>query len=310
MSMLMHKSFRILVILLILLADVSCRKLDNYFRDPETETLVETLQATVITGYAANLAMAVMEGQTFPNVVVSKSNPGFPCTTLMVVDMSAAVNPLFTNEKVTAITIAGLWSDESTAILTMLYTDYHIGSSTLDLVGIETIPVIRDGDKLLVALAGMDIRLNPDQESILRLNLTTLEIESELFRLEAPLPADVYVAIEQNAYFINVNNNGTVNNPGDDCYTISGGGQLIEVAGNSAEIVQQALIEVKVSAECKHNPLDGMALIKVTGLEDKEFPELGTALLQCPSTCSGATHVIIATGMYIGSNGHEISFNL
>jgi hypothetical protein len=306
----MYKVYNALLFLILLLPEFSCKKIMNYFREPETEILTETIHSTALTGYAANLAMAVMAGQTFSNVSVTRSNPGFPCTTLMVVDPSAENCFYFAPEKASAITIAGLWPDESTAILTLLYTNYNTGTSVLDLLGIETIPVIRDGNNIHVALASMDIRLNPDQGSFLQLNLNTLEIQSELLRLEAPRPADVYVALEQNAYYIDVDNQGTDDHIADDSYTLTGGGQLIEVAGNSAEIVQQAMIEVNISPACITNPVAGIALMKVTGLESDGFPELGTAILECGPTCDGMAHVFIATGMYVGSNGQDVPFRL
>jgi hypothetical protein len=156
----------------------------------------------------------------------------------------------------------------------------------------------------------MDIRFNPDQESMLQLNLNTLEVESEFLRIDMPRPTDVYVAVLQNAYFIDVNNHGTNGNLNDDSYTVTGGGQLVEVAGNEAEIVQQAMVDVKVSPDCSANPVDGMALIRVTGIKGNEFPELGTAILQCSPDCKGTARVFVATGIYIRSNGQNVTFQL
>ncbi|HNW57340.1 MAG TPA: hypothetical protein PLR88_03305 [Bacteroidales bacterium] len=306
----MSRAVYVFIVLAILLPEVSCNEVNDYLRKPETNTLVETLHSTVITGYTANLAMNVIEGNSFPNVKISRSNQGFPCSALIEVDLSDESTPYYAKKRANAVTVAGIWADESTAVLTMLFTDYHTESSTLDLIGIETIPVIREGENTQVVLASMDISLNPDKESILSLNLTTLEIESELLRLDAVRPEDVYVAVKQDAYFVDVNNKGTYMNTEDDNYTITGGGQLIEVAGASAEITQQALIDVKVSAECNSTPLDGMALVRTIGVKDEGFPELGTALLECPSACNGFARVIVATGMYICSNGQEISFSL
>jgi hypothetical protein len=306
----MFKIFKVLLIIILFLPELSCRKVNNYFRDPETELLVETLHTTVIAGYAANIAMNVMEGWIFSNVTLLRSNPGFPCTTIMVVNTENETGLYSAAGKVNSITIAGLWPDANTAILTLLFTDYHAGTSTFDLIGIETIPVIREGDYTHVVLASMDIRFNPDQESMLQLNLNTLEVESEFLRIDMPRPTDVYVAVLQNAYFIDVNNHGTNGNLNDDSYTVTGGGQLVEVAGNEAEIVQQAMVDVKVSPDCSANPVDGMALIRVTGIKGNEFPELGTAILQCSPDCKGTARVFVATGIYIRSNGQNVTFQL
>jgi hypothetical protein len=298
------------MILLLLIPGISCRKVKDYFRDPDTGQLAETIQTTVMAGYAANLAFAVMDGQSFPHVSFSRSNAGFPCTTIMVADTRDDNGLFFAGEKANTITIAGLWPDESTAILSLIFTDYQAGSSTLDLLGMETIPVIHDGDHISIALASMEIQMNPDQQSLLSINLNTLEIESELIRLETPRPADVYVAVLQDAYFIDVYSNATDDIIYDDSYTITGGGQLIEVSGSSAEINQQAMVEVHVSPACTVNPLGGMALVKVTGLEENGFPELGTALLEFTEGCEGSVHVLAGTGMYIGATGRNVSFRL
>jgi hypothetical protein len=305
------KTLHALLLILILLIPLgSCRKVMDYFRDPDTGQLAEAIHTTVMAGYAANVAMAVIDGHSFPNVTVSRSNDGFPCTTLMVIDTDADPNLNFAAEKASQITVAGLWPDASTAILTLILTDYHIGASTLDLLGIQTIPVIRDADHINVALAGMDIQLNPDQEALLSLDLTTLEIESELLRLETTPPDDIYVAVLQNAYFIDVYNNSTANSISDDSYTVTGGGQLVEVSGAAAEVIQQAMVEVKVTPACVLNPVSGMALIKVTGLEADGFPELGAAVLEFTAGCGGTARVFLATGMYAGSNGKNITFHL
>ncbi len=77
-------------------------------------------------------------------------------------------------------------------------------------------------------------QMNPDQDALLSLNLNTLEIQTELFRLNAPKPNDVYVAVLQDAYFIDVYNNLTTNDIEDDSYIVTGGVQLIRADGSSA----------------------------------------------------------------------------
>jgi hypothetical protein len=297
------------IVVIVLLTLTSCEKVKNYFKGPETETLVETLHSATLTGYAANIAMAIIDGQSFSFVNASRSNVGFPCTTLMTIDLEDSDYP-YTTEKASSIIIAGLWPDAETAVFSMIYTDYHLGTNTLELVGIETIPAIREAGRIIVALASQDIRFSPDQQSILQINLNTLQIESEFLRLDEELrPDDVYVAVLQNAYFIDINTH-TTSTVTDDSYTVTGGGQLIEVAGNDAEIVQQAFFEVSISNDCTLNPLAGMALMKVVGLEDEGFPELGTTVLEFSDRCDGSAKVFAATGMYVGSNGRRVSFLL
>jgi hypothetical protein len=301
---------RLLMTLLLLPLLFSCNKVKDYFREPDPRPLLETIQASVLTAYAANVSFAMMAGHAITGANFHRSNAGFPCTSLISINTSTNSGIYLTYPHVNTITIAGLWADESTVILSILLTGFDTGTSTLDLLGIKTIPVIRTGDHINIAMASMDIQMNPDENALLSLNLNTLEIQTELLRLDAPKPSDVYVAVLQDAYFIDVYNNLTVNNLEDDNYTITGGGQLVRVNGSSAEITQQAMVGVTVSSDCFLNPKEGMALMKVTGLEKQGFPELGTVVFEFSPVCTGTARVYASTGMYIGSNGKNIRFRL
>ncbi len=236
---------RPVMIFLLLFSFSSCNKVKDYFREPDPDPLVETIHTSILTGYAANVSFVSMTGHAIPGVNFIRSNPGFPCTSLITINTLTNPGIYLAHQDVNKITIAALWADESTAILSILLTGYDTGTSTLDLLGIKTIPVIRTGDHINVAMASMDIQLNPDQDALLSLNLNTLEVQTELLRLDEPRPADVYVAVLQDAYFIDIFNNLTDNDLEDDSYTITGGGQLIRVNGPAAEITQQAMVGVR-----------------------------------------------------------------
>jgi len=287
----------------------TCKKFEDYFRNPDTRYFVETIQSTVTTAYAANVAMALMQGYSYSNVSFTRSNAGFPCTTTMIINMETDNSLFISPEKADMITIWGLWTDASTAILNLLFTNFHVASKTFDLVGLQTVPVIRDGNTIHVALATIDVSLNPDQEALASINLTTGEIESALLRLDNR-PTDVYIAVSENAYIIDVSNSSTSADLSDDNYTLTGGGQMVEVTLNSQEIAQMGLINVVASSSCISNPLDGYAFLQITGVENKGFPELGTALLEFNGSCSGKASVLVATGIYVTSNGSDIPFNM
>jgi hypothetical protein len=306
----MKTMMRTLIVFFFVLPFFSCNRVKEYFREPDPDPLLETIHTSIVTGYAADISFAMMTGKTISGVSIIRSNPGFPCTSLITINTLTNPGIYPSQQEVNTITIAGLWADENTAILSMLLTGYNTGTSTLDVLGIKTIPAIRTGGHINVAMASMDIQLNPDQDALLSINMNTLEIQTELLRLDEPRPTDVYVAVLQDAYFIDVNENLTAGNPEDDSYTVTGGGQLITVNGSSAEIIQQAMVGVNVSSGCLLNPSDGMALMKVTGLENQGFPELGTAVFEFTSDCSGTARVYAATGMYLGSNGKKVRFRL
>ncbi|HLO57572.1 MAG TPA: hypothetical protein VK179_02440 [Bacteroidales bacterium] len=294
------------LLFLLFLPALSCNKVTEYFRDPDTAALTETIHSAALTAYAADVAVSVIKGHANDNVTYTRSNPGFPCTTLIQISpddyrFAADVN---------AVTVAGLWADENTAVLSVIYTDYHSENTTLDILGIETIPLLCEGNSVHVALAKQDISLNPDVDALLSINLNTLQIQSELIRLDVRPPDDVYVAVVQNAYFIDINTKGSFDDLEDDDYILTGGGQLVNIEGNDVEIIQEAMVNLLISSDCQSNPIDGMALIRVTGLEDQGFPELGTTVLEFRNQCDGTAGVYAATGMYVASNGKRIRFRL
>jgi hypothetical protein len=304
----MEKWFSI-VFLTFMIFFTSCNKIKDYFREPDSAQLIETINSASLTAYASGVVMAEMNGYPLQYAITTRSNEGFPCTSITHINLAECGMPDIAN-RASSITVAGLWPDANTAIFSMIFTDYNTESGTLNILSIQTIPVMLEGNDLQVVMAGQDISLNPDKRNLLSINLSTFEIESELFRLAVLPPEDVYVAILQRAYFIKVNTNSSLGDPDDDIYTITGGGQLVKVSGNQAEITQQAMVDVCISPECMLNPIDGMALIKITGIENEGFPELGTAILEFTGRCKGSAVVFAATGMFAGSNGQRVSFLL
>jgi len=301
----------ILFFTLIILISDSCKEIEEYFHDPETESITDAIKTSAIIGYSVSTAMSVMEGYHLPNVRIKTGCQNFPCVSVMLIRIDDT-NPFsFSSRETGEVIVAGLWADEETAILTLLLTDFNIHTSTFRLKNIHTIPVIRTLDgKIGVAFAGMDINLNQQSDDLLSFNLLTQEIESEFARLESQRPEDVYVAVEQNAWFIEIDQKNTPGELWDDSYVITGGGQLAEVTDNTTEVVQQAMVDVALEQTCDANPVNGHALIRKVNTEDNKFPELGTAILEFHGYCDGKADIILATGAYIGSNGKSIRLNM
>lgn len=293
------------IIFIILITLFSCNKLRDYLKEPDTQKIAETLRSTRLTGYSAAIAMGIINGNSFPNANLARSNEGYPCTVVINIDLGHESD--WPAEKAT---IAGIWADENTAVLSVIYSNYNYRSNLIELVGIETIPVILKGDDIHIAIGSQEISLNPDQKALLTIDLDDFQFESEILRLDVPRPNDVYIAVSQNAYFIDINTKGTLNSVDDDSYTISGGGQFIEVEDNSVEIAQQAFIDAYISSSCQLNPLSGMGLLRITGVEEDKYPEMGSVLLEFENTCEGKAKVTVATGIYATSNGKKIPFIL
>lgn len=289
----------------------SCKELEEYFHDPETESLTDALKTCAIIGYSVSTAMSVMEGYHLPNVRIKTRCNDFPCVSVMLIRIDDSYPFSFSPEETGEVIVAGLWADEETAIFTLILTDFNIHTSTFRLKNIHTIPVIRTLDgKIGVAFAGMDINLNQQSDALLEFNLLTQEIESEFARLDEERPEDVYVAVEQNAWFIEIDQKNTPDDLWDDSFTVTGGGQLAEVTDNTADVVQQAMVDVTLDQTCTANPVNGLALVRKVDTEEDKFPELGTAILEFHRYCDGRADVLLATGAYIGSNGKSIRLNM
>ncbi|UCG26948.1 MAG: hypothetical protein JSV24_08195 [Bacteroidales bacterium] len=306
-----HYSGRYTFILIFLLSILtSCKEADEYFKDPETEPVIHAIKAATAIGYSASAAMAVMTGEQLPGVYATKSCSSFPCASLVYISINSGNYFPYSDDRNGQIIIAGLWPSAEEAILTMFIYDLDISTPGFTLKNVRTFPVTRKDGELMAVFAGMDINIGPNPLLPLELVLTEGEINFELSRLETETPEDIYVAVDQHAYIIEIDQKDTPANLLDDVYTITGGGQLIEVVDDRAGIIQQALMAVEMNPDCLFNPRNGYALIKTTGTGDNTLPELGTAILEFHTACDGTADITVATGVYIRSNGKSIPLGL
>ncbi len=303
MSAPMKHLFLLLVPIVILF---SCKEDKQYFKDPETEPVIHTVKAASAVGYCSSLAMTVMAGETLPGVVATKTCSDFPCASLIFVNLNDDIRIPFTADENGQIIIAGLWTDVNQAILTLFFYDIDISTSIFTLKNVHTFPVTEHNGNFIAVFAGMDINLGSNPILPLELDLSEGEINFELERLDFDTPGDVYVAVEQHAYIIEINQQGTATDLNDDSFVITGGGQIIEVMDDKGGIIQQGMLDVLIDIECQANPRNGYALIKNTSAGGNSIPELGTAILNFHNQCDGLVDVSIATGVYIKSNGKSI----
>ncbi len=297
-------------LLLILLFIGSCKKVKEYFHDPETEPLRQAIITSAAIGYSASVAMSVMSGE-HPQYVVSTGDcSDYPCTFLIYIDINNENPLLFSDGNVGQIVIAGLMADEDAAILTILLSDIHIATQEFTLLSVHTIPVIRDEDKIIAVYSEMDINIGADSDTLLDLDLSQKEIDTEVSRVDRERPSDLYVAVDQNVWFIDIDQNNTYGYFNDDIYSVTGGGQIVEVIGASGGIIHQAMLNVELDAGCHLNPVSGYALIKNTSVEERRIPELGTAVFGFHSHCDGQADVEVATGVYLRANGRSLDLGL
>jgi len=296
--------------LLILVFLCSCKKVKEYFHDPETEPVRQAIITSAAIGYSASVAMSVMSGEQLPHVVYAGDCSDFPCTFLIYININQDNPLLFSEGNVGEIIVAGLRPDEDVAIMTIVFSEINISTQSFTLLSVHTIPVIKEEDRIIVVFSEMDINIGSDSDALLNIDLSQNEVDSEVSRLDRERPEDLYVAVEQNAWFINIDQKNTYADFNDDSYSITGGGQIIEVIGASGGIIQQAMLQVEIESGCLRNPVNGYALIKNTSAEERKFPELGTAIFGFHNSCDGMADITVATGVYLRSNGKSVSLGL
>ena len=303
----MRLNLKIVVSLLLLsLLIFSCKKAKKYFHDPETEPIAHVVKTAAAIGYSASIAMSVMAGEQIPFVITTGNCTDFPCISISLVNISNDNQVLFSGGSIGEITIAAFWPDEDAGILSIIFTDINISTQDFTLLNVHTVPVIKEEDKIIVVFAGNDININSDSESLLDLDLSQGEIDFEISRIENERPNDLYVAVKQDAWFIDIDQKATEDYFADDSYWITGGGQIIEATSISGGIIQQAMLHVELNSSCQRNPVSGYALIKNTSVEEKKIPELGTAIMKFHNYCDGLANIQIATGVYLKSNGRSV----
>ncbi len=288
----------------------SCRKIKEYFYDPETEPVSQAIKTSAAIGYSVSVAMSVMSGARPPHVISTGDCSGFPCTFLIYININQDNPLLFSEGDVGEIIVAGLRPDENVAIMTVVFTDINISTQSFTLLSVHTIPVIMEEDRIMVVFSEMDINIGSDSDVLLNMDLTPDEVDYEVSRLDRERPQDLYVAVEQNAWFIGIDQKNTLSDFRDDSYSITGGGQIIEVTGASGGIIQQAMLQVELKPDCPRNPVYGYALIKNTSADERKFPELGTAIFSFHGPCDGKADITLATGVYLRSNGKSIPLDL
>jgi hypothetical protein len=284
----------------------SCGKYREYSQKPELAPLQQGLKTSMVIGYCASIAVSVFEGKEKPNNV-TVDNLG-----LIHVKIDQG-HPLPFNKNVGDIIIAGIWQNNSGIISILLANNLDLLSYKTRIYGIYTIPIIDDPVKGITAIfAKEDIIIGAGSDTILDLsNLTGTLFNNEMDRLNTTEPSDVFIAVKQNFWFVNVDRAGTFNNVLDDNYTVTGGGQIVEVEGASGGILYHAIIKAKINYSiCQNNPISGNAFSQNVKAGGEPYIDLGNSILSFHSTCDGTAHVDLSTGKYITYNNKNISLDL
>ena len=295
------------LLIFVVMQFTSCDKISEINQEPELESLQQGLKTSVAIGYCASIVVSAATGKQLPDNVTVNQQTGL---IYIKIDNN---HPLPFNKNVGDIIIAYLWNNNS-GIMTILFSKIDILGGNIKLFGIYTVPVIARNatEGIDVVYAKQDILIGNGSDTILNMgNITDFYYNSELERLNTEKPTDAFVAVKQNFWFVNIDQNNTYSNVYDDNITINGGGQIAEAYGSSGGVIYHAMINTKVNyAACNQNPISGNALLQNFKIGGAPLIDLGNYLLSFNNNCDGKAHVDISTGKYLNFFGKDISLNL
>jgi hypothetical protein len=298
--------YRLLTILIIL-HFCSCSKFKEYNQEPEIESLRQGLKTSAAVGYCASVVMSVVEGRELPGNVVYDINTG-----LIYINITNNY-PLPFNKNIGDIIIAFNWSGRS-GLMSILFANIDLLGGDIKLYGLYLVPLMKQTEEegIWAMYEQQDIIIGNGSDTLLDMsNISDIVFNSKVSELNSEKPNDAFVAVKQNVWFVNIDQNKTYSNVYDDNIKISGGGQILEAKGSSGGIIYHAMINTKINfTTCSMNPFDGCALIQNFKAGGDPYIDLGNALLHFHDTCDGKIHVDVSTGKYVSYNNKNILLNL
>jgi hypothetical protein len=297
----------ILLIFLIILQFCSCNIFKEYDEKPELESLQQGLKTSAAIGYCASVVMAVIDGQPLPENVIYKKSSG-----LIYIKIDAN-HPLPFNKNIGDIVVAYNWSGNA-GLMTILLANIDLLGGNIKLAGLHLVPFIKHSDEegILALLLKQSIVMGNGSDTLLDMSsITDIVFNSKVSQLNAEKPDDVFVAVKQNVWFVNIDQNSTYSNVYDDDITVNGGGQIAEIKGASGGIIYHALIDAKMNySTCKLNPIDGFALSQNFKAGGEPYIDLGNSFISFHNSCDGKAYVDFSSGKYMTYNHKDISLNI
>lgn len=308
----MAKVFFISLLLFGLLPVESCRKINELKKDPELIPLQQGFKVSAAIGYCASLASMAFNNQPLPDNVIFEQggNSQYSSSGLIFVNVDES-HPLPFNRHIGQVIIGGLWDNTAGGgVISIIFGDLDILSAEIKFYGIHTVPIIRktNSDDFLTVFAEQDIIVGAGSDTIINLGLSRVAFDTELDRLDKEQPNDIFTAVKQNVWFVNIDQHNTFPDLYDDDYLINGGGQILEATSTSGGVVYHALIETAYTyGTCNINPVNGAAFIQ--NIKAGTGVDLGNIILDFHSTCDGKASVRFASGEYLTSNGRDVNLN-
>jgi hypothetical protein len=285
----------------------SCGRYMDYKQEPEIGSLQQGLKVSAAMGYCASIATSVFRDEPLPDNVTFNKSSGLIHITI------DKTHPLPFNNDAGDIVIACLWNGNG-GVMSVLFGSLDLPGGKIKLTGLYTVPLIESNDEnnIQTLFATQDIVLGNGEDTLLDLSNVTLPVfSSEMTRLNNAEPSDVFVAVKQNVWFVNINRNSTPSDMYDDYITVTGGGQIAEARGSSGGIIYHALIDAKLNYSiCDRNPISGDGLTQNFKAGGTPYIDLGNSLLSFHNNCDGMAHVELSTGKYLWYNGKDIDLDI
>ncbi len=285
----------------------------GFFRQPPILPVLEVIQTSVPTGFCATVAMADQLGHTIPgadvcnydglSLIHMENNHEYPLSLLSV--------------PCDEIYILRLGMDEDMCMISSFFVSNDHPSGQQKIYHIGPVPVMLDDQHVRAIFLRNHVSFQ--DELNLELNISRGEHDLAIERLKVPNPDDVSVAVEQDAWVIEIMPGNTWTDFSDDKFMVTGGEQdvstISDLEGNAASVLQMAMIGLMIDPACLRNPVSGFTVLREISVEtgsDNRLEDLvlGTILYTFEKSCTGRIKVPVATGSFILSLGQEIEFNM
>lgn len=302
---------RRIIVFIGLLLPFSCNKIEELKQPPELTPLEDGFKTSAAIGYCISVATRALTGQTLPsNVTYTKrTTAGYSSSGLIHIDVNAS-SPIPFNNKLSDITIAGLWNETSGGVISIVFSDFNVVNGKFKFYGIHTIPIMvrPNTNEIASIFAEQDIVIGQGSDTLLNLSLSKPKFDTELNRLNSPEPTDAFVAVKQNVWHLTVAPKNNALNFLDDDYKINGGGQIAVAESESGGILYHAMINTRFNfTDCAKNPISGTAFIQ--NFKAGSSLDFGSILLDFEPTCNGTAKVDLATGKYATASGKNLMLN-
>jgi len=285
----------------------------GFFRPPPVLPVIEVIQTSVPAGFCAAVAMSDQLGHSIPGAEVFNYNG----LSLIHLENNHAYPLSLLSVPCDEIYILRLGMDEDMCMISSFFVSNDHLSGRQKVHHIGPLPVMLDDQHVRAIFARNHVSVEDDLN--LELKISQGEIDIAIEQLKAPNPDNVSVAVEQDAWVIEIESENTWTDFSDDKFMITGGEQDISTIsypqGNAASVLQMAMIGLMIDPACLRNPVSGFTVLREISVEtgkDSQLDDLvlGTILYTFEKSCTGRIKVPVATGSFILSLGQEIEFSM